>query len=546
MRLRPPFRLSIGARRPIADANFAREYLISESDKETRFAVGAARVTLFKAGAAVTVSVPFADVDHLYYRRQEGCLVISNDPRSLCEGDANIDSRGVYSLLQFGAAVPPLTLWKEIGRFLPGQSVRISVSNLNITRRTGPLPWDRYPEADGTDDDAQIRLVEKTLDEVLGDLCPAEDPVVLFSGGIDSGLIAARAAALGWRDTTLFHYSFAEEDPETQLAKAMAKHLGLKLRCVYDDPSSIEVLDRIGTTYRHPFYDHSTLPTFRLAQAAVSEFGSDRVLLDGTGADGAFGLFGKADRLARLYKSPLSLRRVGARLYVALEAWHRRSFVETPLRLARRSVQLPLPLGGIAQNALEGIAYTAPNEVVEETVGLLESWMSCVLPLKTPRVLLSGLDLAVVCSGVFAQKAKAIFDGAGIRVGYPFLDDRVVSLALCGASQWRGAEVPKRPLSLALRGHVPPAMIDRPKSGFAARDIGERMRQEVFLSALDGAVERSELGTIQVERRALQAIRHDLCEGVPLPTQTYNLVWALVFQQLWSQQSSSLHRESDG
>ena len=49
--------------------------------------------------------------------------------------------------------------------------------------------------------------------------------MLFFSGGVDSSLLAARAAALGRTDIQLLNYAFGQHDPEAAHAQRVAAHL---------------------------------------------------------------------------------------------------------------------------------------------------------------------------------------------------------------------------------------------------------------------------------------------------------------------------------
>lgn len=497
------------------------------------------RILTSEALDTVTVEIPLTTADQLFYRDEPDRVTISDDPRRLYQQGMALDPRSLYSLLQFGAIVPPLSLWAGIKRFIPGQTFRISSSELTVKTVRASPDWPAEVAETDISDEGQARRVEESLDAVMRATCPDENPVILFSGGVDSGLLAARAAAMGWRETTLYHYSFGTHDAETRLARSMAEHLGLELVCVPDDKGSLAVLERAAATYRQPFGDHSTLPTSQLAAAAVRSFPHDRVVLDGTGADGAFGLFGKADRLSQLYRLPHRLRRTAGSLYPMLGTWRRPAWPEPTLRLARRSAQMPVPAVAVAQNALHGVTYETSEDIAAETLGCFSQWMRDVLPSDEPRVQVGGLDLALVCSGIFVQKAKVIFDDAGRRVVYPFLNRLMVELALRRALRWPGAHLPKRPLALALKRSVPATMVDRPKSGFAA-PLDSHLAQPQFLQAYDQVCRTGIHPSIDLDERRLRALRSSVEAGERLPEQTYNFLWALVFTHLWLQQFQSV------
>ncbi len=145
------------------------------------------------------------------------------------------------------------------------------------------------------DSEQQADEVERLLDAILTDhIGEQEDPVLLFSGGVDSGIIASRLATLGYRNSLLLNFSFGDDDPESKLAEAMAPQLGLKFERVFGNRQPCSCLADPGTTYSQPFGDHSTAPTSDLAHSVIDYLSTQsRLILDGTGADGAFGMTAK-------------------------------------------------------------------------------------------------------------------------------------------------------------------------------------------------------------------------------------------------------------
>ena len=108
------------------------------------------------------------------------------------------------------------------------------------------------------------------LDGVLREVCPGGDPVILFSGGVDSALLASRAVALGWTGTTLVNYCLGKNDAESEFAEQMASHLGLEFVRIDDDGSlDPKSLEAVASKYPSPFGDYSVLPTNRLTSACL-------------------------------------------------------------------------------------------------------------------------------------------------------------------------------------------------------------------------------------------------------------------------------------
>ena len=506
-------------------------------------------VTRSVDGRSLTIDIPLTSTDPMYFRRaaDSSSLRISDDPRALRTNSCAIDERSLFSILQFGAIVPPLSLWRGIQRLAPGASHTLHVDDLTWSSSGLPLAVVDTACSDATMGvDAQASCVSRLLDEVLDDLCPNHDPVILFSGGVDSGLIALRAAQMGWKDTLLLHYSMADDDPETIQARAMAQQIGLPIRCVQDiESKAMAVLGQAARAYPQPFGDHSTLPSFALARATIAVLDCPRVIIDGTGADGCFGMFAKAAQWRGAYHLPRGIRNLASAAYAWAGQWRRPGELEKRLRILRRTASLPWLSAAIAQNPLSGLAYQFPQETTQEVCELLEKWSQTMVVGDEPDVRLPALDLALVCANIFAQKNKPVFAQSTHRVAYPFLDERIVGLALGHAACWPYAEQSKFALKAALAQHVPQEMVFRRKSGFVA-PLSTILRDPTFLAAFDRILAKDSPLAPYLNLRVLRQLRRDVETGRDLPAQTYNLIWSAIFTNCWCEQSRDGASTSSG
>lgn len=80
-----------------------------------------------------------------------------------------------------------------------------------------------------------------------------KNPVLLFSGGVDFGIIASRLVLLGFTNTLLIKYSFVEDDKESILAEKIAKLLGLRFERVFAKKRLCACLDNPGILYTQTF-----------------------------------------------------------------------------------------------------------------------------------------------------------------------------------------------------------------------------------------------------------------------------------------------------
>ncbi len=505
--------------------------------------VGDITIAYEKTAGSIKIRVPFATPDQLYYRHTRDTLFISNDLRRFFRPENEIDGRALYALLQFGALIPPLTMWKDVHQLTPGKEVTVNLNTLAVIESATTIQWPCVEDADFTlSNERQREILSEILDAILIQSCPNQDPVILFSGGVDSGLLAAHAAAMGWKNTTLVNYRFGEDDDESDLAERMASHLGLQLVQFDDtDYDPVEILDRVADTFTHPFGDPSTLPTSVFANAVVRHFEPPRVIVDGTGADGAFGLFSSARFYERLYRVPHGLRALLASFYPMCFNRNWVSPIERIARVLRRSVQMPLLAQPIATNSLCGLAYHPGAELRVELFELIRKWMDDAGTSSQNAARLPALDVALSCCRTLAQKDKSIFDASGHQVIYPFLRDHVIGLAVERARYWPGSDEPKKVLKSILTSHVPRGMVYRPKSGFDG-PYAAIFAQPGFLQAFDRLVAGDSVFADVLDIPRMKRLRKWIQAGEPVGLQASWFLWTAVFTDCWMTQLNAAHR----
>ncbi|MGF6232004.1 asparagine synthase (glutamine-hydrolyzing) [Inquilinus ginsengisoli] len=487
---------------------------------------------------ATEISVPLTTTEQLYYRSDERSLRISDDLRTLQRPNDELDEVAIYSYLQFGAVVPPLSPWKSIRRFVPGTTTIVSNASTPSVRRScpqkPPTQAIRSPNIE-----QQISMVVSALDRSLLEHCAGRPVTILFSGGVDSGLLAARAAVLRLKNVTLVNYSFGPNDAESMLAEQMARHLGLKFVRIMEDTGGSDVADVLrhaGVYYRTLFGDHSVAPTCAMIRAAIPQCEAGGIVLEGTGADSGFGEFGRAMQWQRVYALPAWSRKLGAMAYRTTRAWGGESKLEYYLRILRRAEQLKHPFAAVAENALLGIAYHPSKEDVDAIEEHLAGWLPHLSP-PDPRLQLAAFDLSLGCASITAQKSRSLFDGTSLDVVYPYLLPDMVNVAFASVD-WPGSgtEV-KRVLKAALAQHVPSTMVYRAKSGFVA-SMPDKFGHRAFLTAFDKLLEPQAPLSRFLDRKFLLAIRSKLATKQKLPPQTEYFIWCAVFGNEWIEQVS--------
>ena len=433
-----------------------------------------------------------------------------------------IEEKAVFSVLQFGAIVPPLAPWKGIQRFVPGH-------HYHGTEAVGHLDFLSEKSDSILKGRERVKDFEDKLDAALARLIGSQKaPVLLFSGGVDSGILASRLASLGYSDALLLNYSFGENDQESLLAEAMAQHLGLKFERIIATDNTCACLSQPGKIYPQPFGDHSTVPTSDLASAIVERLsGEKRLIIDGTGADGAFGMNSKTVIWNRLMNIPVMVRKVVASFYHNY-SWHRSGKLEYYTRIFQRSVDMPMLSAVLAQNPLAGKLYE--NFSSSEVYSLLERWINSFEGLSLSQKVVIA-DLMLTCANIFAQKGLPILEDAGHNVIYPFLDTEMVSAAVSW-NPYLDPTQPKALLKKSLEKHIPTEMIYRPKSGFVDPKPPVFFKTD-FIDYLYASTESSSPISFILKKKEIYKACDLLNKKTLLPPQVLNCVWAIVFTNRW-------------
>ncbi len=488
---------------------------------------------------SITIGVPPTHPEHIFYSTQSSALYFGNDLRAIpCPGGRTLDECGVFSLLQYGAIVPPFTLFERVSRVPPGY-------RLEATPTAGGhmvMPSPSYADSVHTGDiDDPGREILKVLDQNL--LGVPRETLLFFSGGVDSALLASRALEVGREDIRLVNLAFGDDDLEGTHALRMAAALGMPCNQVKATSADfIAVLDRIGRDYWFPFGDLSVLPTNVLLHTVTQSAAMPGAVLDGTGADGAFGVGMKYTSWRRVYASPSIARQAMSGAYNAFQLWRAGRPAARLARVCRRSVQMSLYESAVmALNSFDGIAYAIPSGVREAIGAASRRYLEGFSAGLCAEERMSLLDLMFVCAGRYASKSSSPLIAQGIKPVYPFLEPTMIRLS--SSLSWeqkcpRGEA--KGVLKSLLANRVPQDLVYRAKSGFApphenifALPAMQSYLQDVVLSSqnqLRNYVNLPMIRTMVNRARRPGVLSLEACE----------FLWTLAFASGWLHTAPSL------
>jgi asparagine synthase (glutamine-hydrolysing) len=428
----------------------------------------------------------------LYYGLVGQALVFGSELKAIeaFPGFAGeLDRHAIAAYLRFGYVPSPRSIWQGIRKLPPGTILSLSAAaaaadatprpywSLAATTKRRRPPIGREAAADG---------LERLLGEVVQSQMLSDVPLGVFlSGGIDSSLVAALMQQHATKPVRSFSLGFADRSlDESAHARAVAAHLGTAHTDFIVTPrDALDLVDGLPHVYDEPFADSSQIPTALLARLTRAEV---TVALSGDGGDEMFAGYNRHIFAARLWN------RVGAWPRPARHGLAALSSAMQPLAAGQRMAWLKrlsaasgLPVTAFDRLAKFGDAigrsddfaafydrlvttWQDPSAVADLSVALPGATVMEGLELSDPVEWMMAVDTLTYLPDDIMVKVDRAAMAASLETRAPFLDRRVVEAAwslpldvkLCGRSG-------KQVLKDILARHVPPALIDRPKQGFA-------------------------------------------------------------------------------
>ena len=438
----------------------------------------------------------------LYYgRAADGAWIFGSELKSLraypgCP--TAIDRDAVAALLRLACIPAPASIYRGIAKLPPGHVARLSATgeaHVEPYWRARTVVESALAARRTPSDEAMIEEGEALLRDAVRRRMIADVPLGAFlSGGIDSTAIVALMQAESTARVKTFCIGFRDPQyDEAEAAAAVATHLGTEHTGFYVTPEdALAMVPRLPAIYDEPFADSSQIPTALVSALARQHV---TVALTGDGGDEMFGGYTRhlwAERAwRRIAPLPPMLRRSGAAIggRVSPRVWNAAYAAGQRFLPAHARQRLPA-------DKLRKLTRLLEARDVDEVYGiLLAQWdhptaalPGATIPLSWADDEADGLALPSVAERMIFQdltgylsddilvKVDRASMASSLEARAPLLDHRLIDFV------WR------LPLSARLRDgrgkwllrrivdrHVPPALMDRPKTGFAL-PIGDWLR----------------------------------------------------------------------
>jgi asparagine synthase (glutamine-hydrolysing) len=410
-----------------------------------------------------------AGIKPLYYTERDGRLYFGSELKSLIAAgavDREIDLEALDHYLSFLYTPRDGSIFKGVHKLPPGHVLRWHNGRADVSRY-----WEigARETFHGSEADAAQALRSVLADAVRAHLVSDVPLGAFLSGGIDSSAVVGLMAEASSRPVQTFSIGFDEpEFDELDHARTVAKHFGTDHHEFVVRPDALSILDRLIDHFDEPFADSSAIPTWYVSEVARRHV---TVVLSGDGGDELFGGYDRYlphPRVARFDRLPVpGLKRLAGAVWPWLAHGVRgKNF----LRHVSRDEN---------GRYLDSIAFFQADEKaalysgdVRRALGAVDAERALARRLERfaalpPHSRMMRFDFETYLPDDVLTKVDRMSMAHSIESRVPLLDNEVIDFAatLPSSMKIRNGRR-KHVLKQALRGLLPPQIVDRRKQGF--------------------------------------------------------------------------------
>ena len=416
----------------------------------------------------------------LHYFISGGTLVFASELAALKvhpDFPAELDPRAVSEYLSLLFVPSPRTVYRHVRQVPPAHTLAFETAGgiVRETRYWRP-DWSRRTTASFAKAAEQLR--EETRRAVRARLMADVPLSVFLSGGVDSAVIAAFAAAERAPETTnaftigFDERAYDERDTARRTAAFIRERTGRALiqhiRAV--DPGDFETLVELAGHFGQPYADASMLPT-----ALLSRFAREQsvLALSGDAADELFAGYERylACRIAARFDClPGALRRALFRtLARAFPDRGERTFAGRLRRLLLLPAESPARRSfAVLDRCDRTLKQELAGEYLREEAGRdAAAAFDFDLTAETLLGRSQEIDFYGYLPSDILPKVDIASMAAGLEVRSPFLDHRIIEWAASLPDEWKLCGRKRKYIfRRAYAGLVPEELWDAPKKGF--------------------------------------------------------------------------------
>ena len=407
----------------------------------------------------------------LCYRVDNGQLRFAARADELADQNTEVDPQAIFDYLYFHVIPSPRTIYKGIFRLPPAHFGLFENGQLTVA----PYWVPSFEEQRNSSFDALKDEFRHLLRDAVATQLDGSKPACFLSGGTDSSTLAGMAALTSGATTATYSIGFdAQGYDEMEFARLAARHFKTEHHEYYVTPEDlVRSIPAVAAHFDQPFGNSSALPSYYCAKMALED-GVTKILA-GDGGDELFGgnsryakqkVFGWYDHVPGFLQKGLMEPLLGTRAAAAFALSRKAgSYVEqarTPMPDRLQMYNLIMRLGAsevLTPQLLAQIDTTGPLELQRKV------WQSPRGCSALNREL--AFDWRFTLAESDLPKVLGATGFAGVDVGFPMLDDRLLAFSLKLPTQYKlkGQKL-RWFFKEALRGFLPDEILTKKKQGF--------------------------------------------------------------------------------
>jgi len=496
-------------------------------------------VALRLASGGSFIAIDRFAIQTLCYRTSGNDLIIAPRADEVAAAENDLDPQAIFDYLYFHVIPSPRTIFRGVSRLPPGHYALLDDGKLTVA----PY-WVPGFQEDGGKSLTSLReeFVNLVRDSVQRRIEEGRTGCYL-SGGTDSSTVSGMVTRITGQPAETYSIGFdvAGYD-EMHYARVAARHFGTNHHEYYVTPDDlVQGMPKVAASYDQPFGNSSAVPAYYCALRA-KEAGIDK-LLAGDGGDELFGgntryakqrVFGIYDHLAPglrrgLIEPALADSSIFDRVPLLKKgaSYVRQARVPMPERMQTYNLLVRMGLDDVfPAEFLARIDSDEPARHQREVYATCPASASLVNKMLAYdwRYTLSENDLPKVIGSASL---------AGVNVGFPFLDDKLLEFSVRLPTSYKVKGLKLRWFfKEALRGFLPDEIITKKKHGFGLPfgtwAVAHAPLNKLATDALHGLADRG-----MVRREFIETL---LGEHLPAHPSFYGeLVWVMTMLDLWLQ-----------
>ena len=417
------------------------------------------------------LSVDRFAIHSLCYRVVDGQLRSAARADELADATTPIDPQAIFDYLYFHVIPSPRTIYKGIYRLPPGHSATLENGQVKVTCNWQPV----FDEVRNPSFEALKAEFRQLLQDAVATQLDGTKPASFLSGGTDSSTVAGMIGLASGKVAHTYSIGFdAQGYDEMAYARLASKHFKTHHHEYYVTPDDlVRSIADVAASFDQPFGNSSVLPSYYCAKMAVDD-GVTKILT-GDGGDELFGgnsryakqrQFGYYQNVPKVFQKALLEPFLNSKLAANFAITRKGlSYVE--------QARVPMP---DRLHMVNLIMHLGPAEVL--TPGFLAS-IDITAPLQLERQVwnsaknCSPLNQALAYDWRFTlaendlPKVIGSASFAGLPLGFPMLDDRLLTFSLKLPTHYKLKGLQLRWFfKEALRGFLPDEILIKKKQGF--------------------------------------------------------------------------------